>query len=63
MMNSIERIEHGIEHLNETTTAILAAMPEKQSRFDRLISTGAAIAGAVGILGVVDIIVKWFLGG
>jgi hypothetical protein len=59
----VERMEGGIERLNETASSILEAIPGKQSPFDRLIGTGAAIAGAVGILGVIDIVIKWVFGG
>jgi hypothetical protein len=46
----IERLESGIERLNETARSILGAMPEKQSSFDRLIGMGAAIAGPLAFL-------------
>ncbi|GHT96531.1 hypothetical protein FACS1894141_6780 [Spirochaetia bacterium] len=46
-------------HLNETVEKILAAMPGKESLPKRILNTAAAAAGALGILGIIDQIIKW----
>jgi hypothetical protein len=48
-----------LEFLNTTTARILAAMQKPMISLERIVGVVAMGAGALGIFGVVDILLRW----
>jgi hypothetical protein len=52
-----------LRQLNETTSRILTAMPQPQSKIMLVMGIAATVAGILGIIGIIDTIIKWITGG
>jgi hypothetical protein len=48
--------------IKEIVREILSVLPKPPTKIDRIIGTAAGVGGAISILGIIDLIIKW-LGG
>lgn len=59
----IEKILERLDNINKTLEGILNVMKAPESTFDRVLEYAGALVGILGILGIVDIIRTWIVGG
>jgi len=52
-----------IKHISSTLDEVLAIMKKPRSLFQRILETAGAVISVLAILGIIDIILKWFIGG
>ena len=61
--NMNQTLEKHLERHNDIAQKMLDMMQKPENKFMRVLEISALLAGALSILGVVDIIKKWILGG
>ena len=52
-----------LQHISDTLDEVLVVLKTKPSLFVRIITLGAAIAGTIAIVTVIEPILKWVFGG
>jgi len=52
-----------IQHISDTLDEVLAVMKKPENKVMKILEIGATITGVLAILGIIDIIHKWFVGG
>jgi len=50
-------------HIGQVAERILEAMPKRESKFSAVWTLAASIVSALGILGIIDTVIKWVTGG
>jgi preprotein translocase subunit Sss1 len=59
----MEKISGQLEHISATLDEILKALKTPENKLLRILDIAAAGMGVLGILTIVDTIVKWITGG
>jgi len=60
---SMDRIADRLDAINKTLEIIADAMPKKENRTIRVLKTVVLVGAALGIINIIDTIVRWFTGG
>jgi hypothetical protein len=64
LLNSINNtLETQLKRQNEIMQQMLDIMPRPASKFMRIMETFVLFISAFGIISLIDIIIKWFIGG
>jgi preprotein translocase subunit Sss1 len=56
----MEKVVEKLDCINQTLEKMLTVMQKPDSRFMRVLLIAGAIVGALGIIQVIDTILKWF---
>jgi len=62
MANENEKIAEGLDSINQTLEKILGVMKKPESPFIKTLTTAGIGVGILGIIQVIDTIIKWFRG-
>ncbi|MDR1868802.1 MAG: hypothetical protein LBQ82_02325 [Treponema sp.] len=52
-----------IKHISGTLDEILAFLKKPENRLLKVLEVGGAVASVLAVLGIIDIIIKWVIGG
>ncbi|GBU29349.1 hypothetical protein R84B8_02913 [Treponema sp. R8-4-B8] len=64
LLNSINNtLETQLKRQNEIMQQMLDIMPRPSSKFIRVLETFVLFISVFGIISLIDIIIKWFIGG
>jgi len=59
----VDKNSETLQHISDTLDEVLVVLKTKPSLFVRIITLGAAIAGTIAIVTVIEPILKWVFGG
>ena len=55
--------EDTIQHISDTLDEVLVVLKKPGNKFIRVLEIAGAVVGVMAILGIIDIIRNWILGG
>jgi hypothetical protein len=63
MDNKLDEINKTLSQISESVRLIADTMVKPENKFLQIIQYGTGVVGIMGILTIIDIIVRWVLGG